>query len=223
MTRSQEFQSLKSLAREKRAEHGVTTASVSLSVMRDVYRAEGIQLDLCHHKLRKVRAAYLIIEGDPYVLVNATLPKEPRLFAECHELKHHCVDRVEAEQTGLACQDLAWDRAPEREVGAEIFAAEFIYPETEFIDDIQSLGLSKETCSVETIIAAKRAAVPPISYQFMLKRLEWFGIAARGRFKDVQWKKREEEIYGPPTHVRIQQYRAHRAALRRRMLSAARR
>lgn len=207
MTRTEHYRSLKTLAREKRDEHGVTTASIGLSAMRRVYKAEGIHLDLWPYKLRRVRAAYLFDGEDAYVMVSKSLPAIPRLFAECHELKHHYVDRAAAQAAGLYCQDM-WDAAPVMEIGAEIFAAEFIYPELEFLADISSQGLTRETCNVERIIAAKRSTVAPISYTFMRKRLQSLGVLDRGQFADVQWKKREEEIYGPPAYVRINRYRA---------------
>lgn len=69
MTRSQRYEVLKQLARRKRAEYGITTSSIGLSAIREVYKSEGIKLDLWKHKLRKVRAAYLVIDGEPHVLV----------------------------------------------------------------------------------------------------------------------------------------------------------
>lgn len=213
MTRSQRYEVLKQLARRKRAEYGITTSSIGLSAIREVYKSEGIKLDLWKHKLRKVRAAYLVIDGEPHVLVKASLPDAPRLFAECHELKHHLVDRSLAEQGWLACQDESWHDAPEREIGAEIFAAEFIYPEAEFLDDLQLAGIDDTNCDEERVIAFKRIAVPPISYTFIVKRLEFCGIIKRGSLIGVQWQKREEQIYGPPVYKRIQAYRARRSLI----------
>lgn len=213
MTKSQRYDLLKQLARNKREEYGVTTSSIGLAAVRDVYKAEGIKLDLWRQKLRKVRAAYLVIDGEPHVLVKASLPAAPRLFAECHELKHHLVDRQLAEQGGLVCQDESWHDAPEREIGAEIFAAEFIYPEAEFLDDIQRSGIDGANCDVERVISFKRMAVPPISYTFIVKRLEFCGVAKRGTFFGVQWQKREEQIYGPPVYKRIRAYRGRRSLI----------
>ena len=208
MSGTRDYERLKALARAKRGEHEVTTGSIGLSSVRGIYKAEGIKLDLWHYKLRRVRAAYFICDGEPHVLVNAQLPEAPRLFAECHELKHHYEDRAIAEESGFACEELAWAKAPEREIGAEVFAAEFIYPESEFLEDLRASGLNDGNCTVERVIALKRGAIPPISYQFIVKRLEWFGITRTGQFAKVQWKKREAEIYGPPVYVQIRERRA---------------
>ena len=184
--------------------------------MRQVYRKEGIKLDLWHHKLRKLRAAYLVIDGEARVVVNASLPPAPRLFAQCHELKHHFIDRELAEQSGLACQEeLSWHDAPEREIGAEIFAAEFIYPEAEFLDDLGQADIDSTKCEVGRVIGFKRELSMPISYTFLVKRLEWCGVIERGKFLGVRWQKREEQIYGPPVYKRIRAYRARQASLTR--------
>jgi len=73
-----DYDKFKELARSIRDEHGVTTSSIGLASMRQVYRKEGIKLDLWHHKLRKLRAAYLVIDGEARVVVNASLPPAPR-------------------------------------------------------------------------------------------------------------------------------------------------
>lgn len=214
MSRAQIYDRLKALALAKRDEHGITTASMGLSAVRSVYKAEGITLDLWRHKLKKVRAAYFVIDGESRVLVNARLPEAPRLFAQCHELKHHYVDRAVAEDVAFACQDFAWHEAPVREIGAEVFAAEFIYPEAEFLSDLAAKGITSDHCSVELVVAFKREVPVPISYQFIVKRLEWCSIVPRGQFAGIQWNKREEEIYGLPVYKRIQRYRSRLVATR---------
>lgn len=203
MNRGAYYEEIKALARTKRDEYSVTTAAIGLALVRDIYRDEGITLTKCPHKLRKVRAAYFIIDGEPHVLVNGRLPIEPRLFAECHELKHHYVDQHLARDGSLACQDVAWDSAPVEEVGAEVFAAEFIFPEAEFRDLLQQLGLAHTGWTISQVVELKRQCPAPVSYQFLTKRLEWFGLIQAGQFAGVQWKVREEQIYGPPLYKRL--------------------
>ncbi len=43
------------------------------------------------------------------------------------------------------------------EIGAEVFAAEFIFPEAEFLELIQTLGINGHGCSPEQVVEIKRA------------------------------------------------------------------
>jgi Zn-dependent peptidase ImmA (M78 family) len=52
------------------------------------------------------------------------VPEEPRLFALLHELKHHYRDRDAIGAGSLVCGDYNANRRIE--IGAEIFAAEFL-------------------------------------------------------------------------------------------------
>ena len=137
MSRHAYYEELKALAREKRALHGVDTAAFGLREVRGIYRAEGVKIDswpLPH----RVKALYMAGEDDPSVAIQPKLPDEPKLFALVHELKHHYADRPLLE-TGLThCGDYNENELIEK--GAEVFAAEFIYPEAEFAADIAALG-----------------------------------------------------------------------------------
>jgi Zn-dependent peptidase ImmA (M78 family) len=73
------------------------------------------------------------------VAVQKRLPDEPKLFALIHELKHHYVDQNVVINGGMYCGD--YNQNEVIEIGAEVFAAEFIYPEREFASDIAALGV----------------------------------------------------------------------------------
>lgn len=124
-----EYEQLKFLARQKRQQYGVETASLNLSKARAIYKEEGITIDLWELSPR-IRAMYMCEGGDQSVLVNKALPKKPRLFSMIHELNHHFVDREAIEDGKIECGDYNANRRIE--VGAEVFAAEFIFPEQEF-------------------------------------------------------------------------------------------
>lgn len=191
-----EYEQLKALAREKRAHHQVQTADFGLSKVRAIYRAEGITIDLWEVPPR-IRAMYMCDGGDPSVLVNKTLPKEPRLFSMVHELKHHYTDRALIEGGKIKCGDY---NANERiEIGAEVFAAEFIFPEAEFLAAMKSLGLPT-SLQAEDIVRFKRESGAPVSYMFLQKRFEFLGAISKGQFKGVQFHKLEEEVYGLPIY-----------------------
>src|SRR4029077_12174434 len=141
---------------------------------------------------------YMCEDNDPSVLLNETLPKEPRLFALVHELKHHFRDRGILEGGQIPCADYNANR--EIEVGAEVFAAEFIFPEAEFISAAQQLNLFTKTVTPEDIVRLKRTANAPVSYQFLRKRLEFFKIVPKGQFAKVKFTVLEEEMFGVPIY-----------------------
>ncbi len=195
---------LKALARRVKGKHSLTFKSISLASLRKIYREEGIKIDLWHYKLRKVRGAYMVIDGDPYVLINANIkPKEPRIFTMAHELKHHYIDRNLAEQGILGCNtEVSWSNGPAIEIGAEIFAAEFVYPEDEFLDLVNQMGLTNGHCTAEDVVHLKRECPAPVSYTFLKKRLEWFSIIDRGAFSGFKFQKLEESMFGVPFYRR---------------------
>ena len=133
MTRRVYYEELKQLARDVRAEHRLTTPRVQLGDLRRIYRAEGIRIEIWPPpsvpsrpaRLRHLRGAY-IDEAPlpPWVMVARSLPPEPRIFTLAHELKHHLRDRGRGI---LHCLGEIGDDVAE--IGAEIFAAELIFPD----------------------------------------------------------------------------------------------
>lgn len=201
-----EYEQLKSLARQKRRQYGIETATLNLSKVRVIYKAEGITIDLWKLPPR-IRAIYMCEDNDPSVAVNNTLPKEPRLFSMIHELKHHFVDKGLMEDGKIQCGD--YNANHRIEVGAEIFAAEFIFPEQEFLTHVRTIGLPDEI-SANDIVRFKRECGAPVSYMFFQKRFELLGFITKGQFKGVQFKKLEEKLYGVPIYKQ-EWFRRHRA------------
>jgi Zn-dependent peptidase ImmA (M78 family) len=137
-------------------------------------------------------------DDDPSVLVNKSLPEEPRLFSLVHELEHHYTDRLLIEGSKIQCDDYNANQAIE--VGAEVFAAEFIYPEAEFVSCLADLGVNLGSCTKEDVVRLKRACNAKVSYTFLRKRLERMGFAQPGAFAKVQFQKLEEEMFGVPIY-----------------------
>jgi Zn-dependent peptidase ImmA (M78 family) len=137
-------------------------------------------------------------DGDCSVAVQPRLPYEPKLFALVHELKHHYRDRKALGDGVIHCGDYNMDEVIE--IGAEVFAAEFIYPEAEFAADISPLGLTAWTA--EEVVRLKRICKARVSYRFLCKRLEHLGLVERGAFDDVKFQKLEDKMYGVPYHRR---------------------
>lgn len=167
--------------------------------MRDIYRIEGINIDYWPYKLRKVRGAYLLSEGEPNVLVNKSIkPTETRIFILAHELKHHYFDQELAQTQALSCQSIEWSQLSPIEVGAEVFAAELIYPEAEFLELANHMELIGKEISAEDVVYLKRRCSAPVNYIFLVKRLEWFGLVTKGAFKGVRFQNLEESMFGVP-------------------------
>ncbi len=194
MSRSAYYDRMRQLALEKRAAYGVATAKFGLREVREIYKRECIAIDLRPLSSR-IRAVYMCDDDDPSVLVNKLLPTEPRLFSMVHELKHHFVDRETMAGGALRCGN--YNANQMIEIGAEVFAAEFIYPESEFIELADVLQLGQGTCSPEQVVELKRACPAKVSYAFLRKRLERFGFASKDCYKGVQFRKLEEEMYPP--------------------------
>lgn len=204
MNRGGHYEEMKRLAHDLRGRYGIASREVSLSRIGAIYKAEGIRIDYWPYRLRKVRAAYFLVDDEAHVLLNAGIkPKEPRIFALCHELKHHLVDQELARVEGLGCrEDVSWQAGVPVEIGAEVFAAEFIFPESEFLALLGELGLDSIR-DAEDVVRLKRACPAPVSYVFLQKRLRWFGFSGPNAFKGVQFQKLEERMYGAPFYRRL--------------------
>ncbi|HEV8111576.1 MAG TPA: ImmA/IrrE family metallo-endopeptidase [Planctomycetota bacterium] len=197
---------MKVLAHATRTKHNVVTGAFGLREMRRVYKLEGIQLDLWPHKMRTIRAAYFLEDGQPSVLLKKSMkPVEPRLFALAHELKHHLVDQDLARSQRLECAADFSSGSP-IEIGAEIFAAEFIFPEDEFVDWLDR-ELGKGACGADEIVRLKRQSPAKVSYAFIVKRLEWLGRIQRGAFKGFKFQNHEHRLYGVPFYLRLRRIR----------------
>lgn len=198
MSRRLYYEELQRLAREKRAKYNVDTSSFGLREVRAIFKAEGIRID--HWPLpRKIKALYICEDDDPAVALQKSIPYEPKLFALVHELKHHYKDRAALGAGVIDCGDYCANELIEK--GAEVFAAEFIYPEVEFEGDLDNLGLTVTRAA--DVVAFKRSCRARVSYRFICKRLERLGRISPGQFNGVQFQKLEEQIHGEPFYKRL--------------------
>ncbi len=191
--RSEYYESLKDLARDTRSRYGLTTPRVLRSDLRRIYRAEGIEIHKCPAKLKRLRGAYIFDETGPAVLINGALPPEPTIFTLAHELKHHLVDRG----TGLSfCGEST--ATAHVEIGAEIFAAEFIFPETDFWKALTASGVTPDNYVPEALVRLKARLRTTMSYASMAKRIEFRGYAPPGSHAKVGWRALEDSLFGVP-------------------------
>jgi len=200
MQRHEYYKQMKELARKTRTTHGVVTAAFGLREMRRIYKDEGIKLDLWPHKMKKIRAAYFIEDDRAYVLLKKMKPVEPRLFSLAHELKHHLVDQELARTRRLECAADFSSRSPV-EIGAEVFAAEFLFPEEDFVTWADT-HLKSRPCGIDDVVRLKRACPAKVSYAFLVKRLERLQYAPEGAFKGVKFQNHEYRMFGLPFYLR---------------------
>ena len=186
---------MKELARATRAQYGLTSPRVLRSDLRRIYRAEGIQIDLWPYKLKKLRGAYVNDDLGSSVMLAKGLPQDPMVFTMGHELKHHLVDS----ESWLSYCD-AGNQSDPVEIGAEVFAAELIYPDEDFRSHLEQMEISPGKCTPETLVRLKHDTRTTLSYAGLAKRAEFMRFATEGSFEGVRWKKLEEEIYGEPIH-----------------------
>jgi Zn-dependent peptidase ImmA (M78 family) len=198
VNRSDYYTEMRKLARETRAKYGLTTPRVLKTDLRRIYRDQGIRIDLWPHRLRQVRGAYFNDELGPTVMLVKGLPDDPAIFTMGHELKHHLVDR---ELPVACCSDR---NANEHiEIGAEIFAAELIFPEQDFSDALSNKGIVPGGCTPEDIVRLKRETQTTLSYAGLAKRAMFLGFAATGSLDGIRWKKLEEQLFGEPLYKRL--------------------
>ena len=198
MNRSEYYEQMKELARSTRARYGLVTPRVQKSHLRKIYKDQGIHIDLWVPKLREVRGAYFHDELGASVMLAKGLPEDPMVFTMAHELKHHLVDR---HLLVAYCSDRNANQHVE--IGAEIFAAEFIFPEQNFLDALTSKGVTIGTCTAEVIVRLKRETRTTLSYAGLAKRATFLGLAPAGSLENVRWKKLEEQLFGEPLYKQI--------------------
>lgn len=200
MNRSAYYESLKRVARDLRARFGFSSPRVTRSDLRKIYGLEKITIDLWPQKLRNLRGAYFRGNATcgPSVMLAKGLPEEPMVFTMAHELKHHFADQG----TDLSFCDVSNEKNY-IEIGAEVFAAEMIFPEADFEDLAQKHGLERGHITANDVVRFKRETRTTMSHKAVVKRFEFLGYADAASFAGVKWKKLDEEIYGVPLYKKL--------------------
>jgi len=105
------------------------------------------------------------------------------VFTMAHELKHHLVDSKVG--TVLCRSDEETRRI---EIGAEVFAAELIYPEKDFVYDLfRILRGIPQAVSPEVLVELKQKTDTTLSYAALAKRSVLLKLATDATFRDVRW------------------------------------
>ena len=177
------YYEMRELAQEVRARNGIEGPDVSMREMWRIYRVEGIEELYFRHGFKQLRGAYFNDENGVTVLLAGGLPDEPTIFTMAHELKHQLVDCNAG--TVLCRTD---EEAKRIEIGAEVFAAELLYPEKDFVYDLfRLLRGMPQTVDAEILVELKRKTNTTLSYAALAKRSLLLRLANEITFRDVRW------------------------------------
>jgi hypothetical protein len=204
MSRTEYYEELKSLARSIRSDFHIATPRVLKSDLRRIYKHYEIDIDLWPRpgsqssvKLKKLRGAFFYNGSSASVMLNRDLPDEPRIFTMGHELKHFLKDKDLGE---LYCGNHNQNELIE--IGAEVFAAELIFPDKDFRENFMDISVKHRTCPAEKLVHLKQKTLTTLSYAALVKKAVFFKFAKDDDFKDVKWRQLEDKLYNIPRYNR---------------------
>lgn len=191
MNRQTYFEDLKLLARQVRAEHGLRSPRVLASDMRRIYDQHGIIIDSWPYRLRHLRGAFISDHLGNTVMLASGLPQDPMVFTMAHELKHFFRDR----DLGISyCHQSNFSQTVE--MGAEIFAAELIYPDQDFTKHMRMLHVGRDQCLPKTLVQLKLKTRTTLSYAGLAIKAERLGYAPPCSLTRIKTWRKLESIYG---------------------------
>jgi Zn-dependent peptidase ImmA (M78 family) len=185
------YDDLKRLARQVRAENGLNSPRVTPNDMRRIYFRNGIEIDLWPYRLRNLRGAFICDKLGTTVMLAKNLPQDPMVFTMAHELKHFYKDR----NLGVSYCDQS-NITKTLEIGAEIFAAELIFPDREFIAQLNKMRIRKDQCLPRTLVELKHTTRTTLSYAGLAIKAERLRFAAANSLTKVKTWRKLERLYG---------------------------
>jgi len=184
------YEDLKQLAREVRAEHRLTSPRVLPSDLMKIYDCYGIEIDQWPYRFRNLRGAFINDHLGPTVMLAKGLPQDPMVFTMAHELKHFFRDR----DLGISYCDQS-NLSKSLEVGAEIFAAELLFPDRDFMSHMNAMGIRRDQCLPKTLIHLKRKTGTTLSYAGLAIKAERLGYAPSHSLTTIKTWRRFEALY----------------------------
>jgi Zn-dependent peptidase ImmA (M78 family) len=184
------YEELKLLARQVRAENGLRSPRVLASDLRRIYDKHGIVIDSWPYRLRNLRGAFISDHLGATVMLASGLPQDPMVFTMAHELKHFFRDR----DLGISYCDQS-NLSKTIEVGAEIFAAELIFPDQDFIKHMRVLRVGRDQCLPKTLVQLKRKTRTTLSYSGLAIKAERLGFAPPSSLTRIKTWRKFESIY----------------------------
>lgn len=185
------YEDLKQLARQVRAEFGLRSPRVVESDLRRIYEQNGIVIDDWPYRLRNLRGAFISDHLGSTVMLASGLPQDPKVFTMAHELKHFYRDR-----------DLAVSYCDQSnlgktiEIGAEIFAAELLFPDKDFMSQMRFMRVGTNQCLPRTLVRLKQTTRTTLSYAGLAIKAERLGYAPPRSLTTIKTWRKFEEIYG---------------------------
>ena len=184
------YEDLRALARQVRAEHGLSSPRVLPSDLRRIYAKYGIVLDEWPYRFRHLRGAFINDHLGATIMIAKGLPQDPMVFTMAHELKHFFRDR----DLGISYCDQS-NLNKSLEVGAEIFAAELLFPDRDFVAHMRTMGIRRDQCLPKTLIRLKRNTRTTLSYAGLAIKAERLGFAPAHSLTTIKTWRRLEAIY----------------------------
>ena len=189
------YEDLKALARQVRAEHGLTSPRVLPSDLMRIYTQYGIVFDEWPYRFRNLRGAFINDHLGTTIMIAKGLPQDPMVFTMAHELKHFFRDR----DLGISYCDQS-NLNKSLEVGAEIFAAELLFPDRDFIAQMKLMGIRTNQCLPKNLIRLKRQTGTTLSYAGLAIKAERLGFAPAHSVTTIKTWRRLEALYATPIH-----------------------
>lgn len=192
------YEDLRALARQVRAEHGLSSPRVLASDLMRIYAKYGIVFDEWPYRFRNLRGAFINDHLGTTIMIAKGLPQDPKVFTMAHELKHFFRDR----DLGISYCDQS-NLNKSIEVGAEIFAAELLFPDRDFIAHMTEMGIRTNQCLPKTLIRLKRQTGTTLSYAGLAIKAERLGYAPAHSLTTIKTWRRLEALHSAPLQRRV--------------------
>jgi Zn-dependent peptidase ImmA (M78 family) len=187
------YEDLKLLARRVRAENGLSSPRVLVNDLMRIYARNGIVIDEWPYRFRNLRGAFINDHLGTTVMVAKGLPQDPLVFTMAHELKHFFRDR----DLGVSYCDQS-NLNKSLEIGAEIFAAELLFPDRDFVTHMNLMGIRRDQCLPKTLIRLKQQTGTTLSYAGLAIKAERLGFAPSHSLTTIKTWRRLEAVYALP-------------------------
>lgn len=184
------YEDLRALARKVRAENGLSSPRVLTTDLRRIYARYGIEVDEWPYRFRNLRGAFINDHLGATVMLAKGLPQDPMVFTMAHELKHFFRDR----DLGISYCDQS-NLNKTLEIGAEIFAAELLFPDRDFIRHMKTMAIRTNQCLPKTLIALKRKTGTTLSYAGLAIKAERLGFAPSHSLTTIKTWRKLEALY----------------------------
>ena len=192
------YEDLKQLARQVRAENGLSSPRVLASDLMRIYAKYGIVIDEWPYRFRHLRGAFINDHLGMTVMVAKGLPRDPMVFTMAHELKHFFRDR----DLGISYCDQS-NLNKSLEIGAEIFAAELLFPDRDFVAHMRTMGIRRDQCLPKNLIQLKRQTGTTLSYAGLAIKAERLGFAPSHSLTTIKTWRRLEALYSTPSQTGV--------------------